>query len=330
MKRKAFITGCTGQDGSYLAELLLEKGYAVYGLKRRTSLVSTGRIQHLLNQIEVVDGDLLDSASLVTAVNKIRPDEVYNLAAQSFVKSSFAQAEYTGEATGLGVTRLLEACKQLDPMPRFYQASSSEMFGCSPPPQDENTKLHPRSPYGCAKLYGYWMTVNYRESYGMFACNGILFNHESPRRGVEFVTQKIAQAVAQIERGKQKKLLLGNMDAKRDWGHAKDFVEAMWLMLQAPKPDDYVVATGEAHSVREFAQIAFGAVGLDYEKYVEIDPALFRPAEVDFLLGDPSKAKRLLGWAPKHSFGGLVQEMVEHALQCPEEWSTGKATTTCG
>lgn len=331
MKRKALITGCTGQDGSYLAEFLLEKDYEVYGLKRRSSVVSTGRIKHLLDEIEVIDGDLLDAASLNVAVQKSRPDEVYNLAAQSFVKSSFAQAEYTGEATGLGVTRLLEACRAITPMPRFYQASSSEMFGSSPPPQNEETILHPRSPYGCAKVYAYWMTVNYRESYGMFGCNGILYNHESPRRGVEFVTQKIAQGVAAIAQGKEKKLMLGNLDARRDWGHSRDFVEAMWLMLQADKPDDYVVATGEAHSVREFANAAFSHVGLNYEDYVGIDPAFFRPAEVDFLLGDASKARKALGWKPKITFQQLVEEMVDYAMDHPEEWRLDtKTKATCG
>jgi len=324
MKRRALITGVNGQDGSYLAELLLEKGYEVFGLKRRSSVVSTGRIRHLLDDIKVIDGDLCDSSSLFEAVRLSKPHEVYNLAAQSFVKSSFAEAEYTAEATGLGTLRLLEACRAVDQKPKFYQASSSEMFGSSPPPQNENTPFHPRSPYGCAKVFAYWITVNYRESYGMFAANGILYNHESPRRGAEFVTQKIAQGVAAIHLGKAKTLQLGNLDAKRDWGHSRDFVEAMWRMLQQDKPDDFVVATGEAHSVREFCDAAFSHVGLDYNEYVRVNPIYFRPAEVDFLLGDPTKAKSKLGWSPKIKFNELVREMVDSAIQSPEEWMDNK------
>lgn len=317
--KTALVTGCTGQDACFLVEFLLEKNYKVFGLKRRTSIVSTGRIKHLLNDIELLDGDLLDSASLIEAVRRSNPDEVYNLAAQSFVQSSFAQPELTGEVTGLGTTRLLEAVFKEVPEARFYQASSSEMMGSSPPPQSEETPFHPRSPYAAAKLYAHWMTANYRER-GHFACSGILFNHESPRRGSEFVTQKIAQTVAAIVQGHAKILKLGNLEAKRDWGHARDFIEAMWLMLQQPHPDDYVISTGEAHSVREFAEIAFNRVGLDYRNFVEIDPALFRPTEVDYLLGDCSKAKRELGWAPKIGFQELVHEMVDWALEHPEDW----------
>lgn len=329
MSKRALITGITGQDAGFLAEVLLNKGYKVFGLKRRSSVVSTVRIKHLLDDIELIDGDLLDSSSLNAAVRESKPDEVYNLAAQSFVKSSFSEAEYTGEATGLGVTRLLEACRNFDPMPRYYQASSSEIFGHSPPPQSEKTSFYPRSPYGCAKLYAYWMTVNYRESYNMFACNGLLFNHESSRRGSEFVTQKIAQGVAAIKHGHATELYLGNLDAKRDWGHAKDFVEAMWMMLQHDKPDDYVVATGEAHTVREFATLAFERAGLDYSEYVKIDPSLFRPTEVNFLLGDCTKAKQVLGWKPKIGFIELVNEMVDYAMEHPEEWSASSNFSKC-
>lgn len=324
MKRRALITGVTGQDGSYLAELLLSKDYQVFGLKRRSSVVSTGRIRHLLNDIELIDGDLADSASLFEAVRRSKPHEVYNLAAQSFVKSSFAEAEYTSDTTGLGTLRLLEACRAAESMPKFYQASSSEMYGMSPPPQNEKTPFHPRSPYGCAKVYAYWITVNYRESYGMFAANGLLYNHESPRRGGEFVTQKIAQGVAAIQHGKAKTLQLGNLDAKRDWGHSKDFVEAMWLMLQQDKPDDFVVATGEAHSVREFCEAAFGYVNKNYQEYVQVNEAYKRPAEVDYLLGDYTKAKEILGWTPKTNFKDLVEEMVTYAIRHPEDWINNK------
>lgn len=323
-QKRALITGVTGQDGSYLAELLLEKGYKVFGLKRRSSVVSTGRIKHLLDEIEMLDGDLIDSSSLHEAVRRSKPSEVYNLAAQSFVQTSFAQPELTGEVTGLGVARLLEAIAKEAPEAKFYQASSSEMFGSAPPPQSEKTPFHPRSPYGVAKMYGYWLTVNYREQNKVFGCNGILYNHESPRRGSEFVTQKIAQGVAAIAHGHTKELRLGNLDAKRDWGHARDFVEAMWLMLQTDKADDYVVATGEAHSVREFAQAAFARAGLDYEEHVVIDPAFYRPAEVDFLLGDSSKARMALGWKPKIGFEDLVNEMVDWAMEHEEEWKTTK------
>ncbi len=322
--KRALITGITGQDGAYLAELLLEKGYKVFGLKRRSSVVSTTRIKDFIDEIELIDGDLGDTSSLIEAIRRAKPDEVYNLAAQSFVQTSFTQPELTGEVTGLGVTRLLEAVSKQAPDARFYQASSSEMFGSSPPPQNENTPFHPRSPYGAAKMYAYWMVVNYRERANnpLFGCNGILYNHESPRRGAEFVTQKIAQGVAAIHHGHAKVLKLGNLDAKRDWGHARDFVEAMHLMLQADMPDDYVVATGEAHSVREFVKAAFDRVGLAYEDYVEIDPQFFRPTEVDYLLGDCTKAKKQLGWSPKIKFEELVNEMVDAAVAHPEEWTS--------
>lgn len=324
--KKALITGVTGQDGSYLSELLLSKGYKVFGLKRRTSMISTGRISNILPEIELIDGDLMDTASLIEAVRRSKPDEVYNLAAQSFVQTSFKQAELTGEVTGMGVTRLLEAVVKEAPEARFYQASSSEMFGSSKPPQNENSLFHPRSPYGCAKMYAYWMTINYREREkgNIYGCNGILFNHESPRRGSEFVTQKIAQGAAAVALGYSKVLKLGNLEAKRDWGHAKDFVEAMWLMLQQERPDDYVVATGEAHSVREFVEASFKRLGLDYQNHVEIDPAFYRPTEVDYLLGDYSKAKQALGWRPKTAFADLVNEMVDWAMAHPEEWSQNK------
>jgi GDPmannose 4,6-dehydratase len=315
MTKRALITGITGQDGSYLAELLLAKGYEVFGLTRRVSTPSYSRIAHLIDKVTLIDGDLCDSNSLVSALKKARPDEVYNLGAQSFVQLSFTEAIITSEVTGLGVTRMLEAVKEVAPEARFYQAGSSEMFGnSSAPPQNEDTKFTPRSPYGCAKLYGHAITLNYRER-GMFACNGILFNHESPRRGREFVTQKIALAAAAIKKGKQDKLFLGNLDAYRDWGHAKDYVEAMWLMLQQQKPDDYVVATGEAHSVREFCELSFGRLGMDYKNYVEIDPKFFRPAEVNYLRGDAAKARAALGWEPKISFQQLVEEMVDHAME---------------
>lgn len=326
MSKKALITGCTGQDGSYLAELLLSKGYKVFGLKRRTSVVSTGRIKHLLGDIELIDGDLTDMSSLIEALRKTQPDEVYNLAAQSFVKSSFTQPELTGEITGLGVTRMLEAVTKEAPGAKFYQASSSEMFGVCPPPQSEKSLFHPRSPYGCAKMYGYWVTINYREraQNPIFACNGILFNHESPRRGAEFVTQKIAQGVAAIVHKQATELRLGNLDAIRDWGHARDFVEAMWLMLQQDKPDDYVVATGEGYTVREFCEMAFERPGLDWEEYVKIDPAFYRPTEVDHLLGDATKARQKLGWKPKIALLELVREMVDWAIEHPEEWMLSK------
>lgn len=324
--KRALLTGITGQDASYLAELLLAKGYKVYGLKRRTSVVSTARIKHLLSDIELLDGDLCDTPSLMEAVKVSQPDEIYHLGAQSFVQTSFAQPEATGDITGLGTTRLLEAVSKFAPQGRFYNACSSEIFGSTPPPQNELTKFHPRSPYGAAKMYSYWMTVNYREreKNPLFACSGILFNHESPRRGAEFVTQKIAQGAAAIALGQADVLKLGNLDAKRDWGHSQDFVEAMWLMLQASVPDDYVISTGIAHSVREFAEAAFKRVGLDYQEYVEIDPLFYRPSEVDFLLGDCSKAKRELGWSPKIDFAELVNGMVDWALAHPEEWTQNR------
>jgi GDPmannose 4,6-dehydratase len=317
-KKKALITGVTGQDGSYLAELLLEKDYKVFGLKRRVSGDNLGRISHLLGQIELVDGDLLDAGSINRAIKHAQPDEVYNLAAQSFVRTSFDQPEVTGEITGLGVMRVLEALRTFAPEAKFYQASSSEMFGHMPPPHSEDTRFYPRSPYGCAKVYGYWITINYREAYDLFACNGLLYNHESPRRGNEFVTQKIAKSVAAIKGGRKNLLKLGNLDAARDWGHARDYVRAMWMMLQHDTPGDYVVATGESHSVREFVEAAFSYVGLDWEKYVEIDPRFFRPTEVNHLRGDASKIKMDLGWEPSVSFNELVEEMVQHALDNPE------------
>lgn len=321
--KRALITGISGQDGSYLAELLLEKGYKIFGLKRRTSNVSTARIQHLLPDIELIDGDLTDSSSLFEAVKRSKPDEVYNLAAQSFVQTSFVQPEATGEITAMGVARLLEAVVKEAPQARFYQASSSEMFGACKPPQSETSPFHPRSPYGCAKMYSYWLTINYRErdKSSIFASNGILFNHESPRRGPEFVTQKIAQGVAAIVHGHANELYLGNLEAKRDWGHAKDFVEAMHLILQQDKPDDFVIGTGEAHTVREFCEVAFDRAGLgDYQQYVKIDPQFYRPTEVDYLLADYSKAKQALNWTPKIGFRELVHEMVDWALENEDEW----------
>lgn len=325
-KRKAFITGITGQDGSYLAEILLEKGYQVYGLTRRTSTQNFERIEHLIHHadLELVSGDLADQHSLTHAMMKIKPDEIYNLAAQSFVQASWEQPVLTGEFTALGVTKILEAMRLACPKARFYQASSSEMFGkVQEVPQTEKTPFYPRSPYGVAKAYGHFITVNYRESYDLFAVSGILFNHESPRRGLEFVTRKIANAVARIKLGKQEFLTLGNLDAKRDWGYAKDYVEAMWLMLQQDKPDDYVVATGETHSVKEFVQIAFKAVGIDdWEKYTKHDTKYDRPAEVDLLIGDPSKAKKVLKWKPSVTFEELVKLMVEAEMKL--EASEGK------
>lgn len=315
---KALITGITGQDASYLAEFLLEKGYKVYGTTRRTSTVNNERIKHIEDKIEVLPADLLDQSSLNEAIQHSQPDEVYNLAAQSFVKTSWNQAVLTGEYTALGVTRVLEAIRNVNPKIKFYQASSSEMFGkVTETPQKETTRFHPRSPYGVAKAYGHYITVNYRESYNMFACSGILFNHESPRRGLEFVTRKISHAVARISLGKQETVELGNLDAKRDWGFAGDYVEAMWLMLQKDKPDDYVVATGETHSVQEFVEIAFNTVGIsDWEKYVVSNvEAHMRPAEVDYLIGDASKAKHDLGWEPRTSFRQLVEGMVEADLE---------------
>jgi GDPmannose 4,6-dehydratase len=311
----ALITGVTGQDGSYLAEVLLEKGYRVVGVVRRTSHDSYERIGHLLDRVEIVAADLLDQHSLTTVVRDVEPDEVYNLAAQSFVPTSFSQPVLTGEFTALGVTRLLEALRLARPQARFYQASSSEMFGkAMEVPQSERTGFHPRSPYGVAKVYGHWITVNYRESYGMYACSGILFNHESPRRGLEFVTRKITDGVARIKLGLANELRLGNLDARRDWGFAGDYVEAMWRMLQQPEPDDYVVGTGATHSVREFAELAFAHVGLDWQAFVRVDPGLVRPAEVDLLLAEPSKARARLGWTPTVGFRELVAMMVDADL----------------
>jgi GDPmannose 4,6-dehydratase len=310
--KRAVITGITGQDGSYLAEFLLSKGYEVHGVLRRASTDNFERISHLLSRVQIHQADLLDQSSLVKVLEESRPDEVYNLAAQSFVPTSWKQPVLTGEFTGLGVTRVLEAIRHVNPGHiRFYQASSSEMFGkVVEIPQKETTPFYPRSPYGVAKAYGHWITVNYRESYGMFCVSGILFNHESERRGTEFVTRKISDGVARIQLGLAKELRLGNLDAKRDWGFAGDYVRAMWMMLQQPEPDDYVISTGTTHSVREFVELAFGCVGLDYEKYVVLDPALMRPAEVDLLIGDASKAKRVLGWEPEVSFPELVRRMV--------------------
>ncbi|HTA37859.1 MAG TPA: GDP-mannose 4,6-dehydratase [Candidatus Acidoferrales bacterium] len=311
-KKTALITGITGQDGSYLAELLLEKGYRVVGMTRRTSTEVHERIQHVVGDLEIVSGDLLDQTSMTTIVADVRPDEVYNLAAQSFVPASWTQPVLTGEFTALGVTRALEAVRAVDTKIRFYQASSSEMFGkVTEVPQSEETPFYPRSPYGVAKVYGHWITVNYRESYDMFACSGMLFNHESPRRGMEFVTRKITDGVARIKLGLATELRLGNLEAQRDWGFAGDYVRAMWLMLQQETPDDYVIATGRTHTVREFVRIAFEAAGLgSFEPYVKVDPRFVRPAEVDLLIGDPAKAKRGLGWEPTVSFEQLIEMMV--------------------
>jgi len=315
-QRTALITGVTGQDGSYLAELLLAKGYTVVGVVRRTSHDSYERIGHLLDRIHIVPADLLDQHSLTTVVRDAKPDEVYNLASQSFVPTSWTQPVLTGEFTALGVTRLLEAIRLAYPAARVYQASSSEMFGkAQETPQRETTPFYPRSPYGVAKVYGHWITVNYRESYGLFAVSGILFNHESPRRGLEFVTRKVTYGVARIVKGKDTELRLGNLDARRDWGFAGDYVEAMWQMLQQPRPTDYVVGTGKTHSVRELCEIAFSHVGLDWKKYVSVDARYVRPAEVDTLQADPSKAKRELGWAPNTSFERLVRMMVDADLE---------------
>ncbi len=315
-QRRALITGITGQDGSYLAEFLLEKGYRVFGMVRRTSTVNFERIQHIQDKIELVQGDLLDQVSLIQILQQCRPHEVYNLAAQSFVPTSFQQPVLTGECTALGVTRMLDAIRIVDPSIRFYQASSSEMFGkVREVPQNEQTPFYPRSPYGVAKVYGHWITVNYRESYNLFACSGILFNHESPRRGLEFVTRKVSHGVARIKLGLDKELRLGNLEARRDWGYAGDYVRAMWLMLQQDQPDDYVIATGETHSVRELCEVAFSYVGLDYRDFVRVDPQYFRPAEVDLLVGDASKARARLGWEPTVTFKELVQMMVEADLE---------------
>ncbi|MEA3378420.1 MAG: GDP-mannose 4,6-dehydratase [Nanoarchaeota archaeon] len=315
--KNALITGITGQDGSYLAELLLEKGYNVFGLVRRTSTSSMQRINHIQNDINIIDGDLADQLSLVRAIHQSKPHEVYNLASMSFVATSWKQPILTGNFTGLGVTQMLEAIRTISSGTKFYQASSSEMFGkVQEVPQRETTPFYPRSPYGVAKLYGHWITVNYRESYNMFNVSGILFNHESPRRGMEFVTKKITNAVARIKLGKQKHLALGNLDSKRDWGFAKDYVEAMWLMLQQDVPEDYIIATGETHSVREFVEEAFKCVDIEnWKDYVRVDPKFLRPAEVNLLIGDSSKAKIKLGWKPKVSFKELVRLMVEDDLE---------------
>jgi GDPmannose 4,6-dehydratase len=315
--KKAIITGITGQDGSYLAEFLLEKGYGVHGLVRRSSTESFERIEHLTDRITLHQADLLDQLSIIDVMKEVQPNEVYNLAAQSFVPTSWKQPVLTGEFTAIGVTRVLEAIRLLDPKGiRFYQASSSEMFGkVQEVPQSETTPFYPRSPYGVAKVYGHWITVNYRESYGMYCCSGILFNHEGPRRGREFVTRKITEGVAKIKLSLAKELRLGNLDSKRDWGFAGDYVRAMWMMLQQPTPDDYVIASGATHSVREFVEEAFSHVGLDWQKYVVIDPAFIRPAEVDLLVGNPAKAKKMFGWKPEVDFRGLVRMMVDADLQ---------------
>jgi GDPmannose 4,6-dehydratase len=312
----ALITGITGQDGSYLAELLLAKGYRVVGVVRRSSTTPYERIAHLVDRVELVSADLLDQTSLTDAVHDAQPDEIYNLAAQSFVQTSWTQPVLTGEFTALGVTRMLEAMKKAAPKARFYQASSSEMFGkVHESPQRETTPFYPRSPYGVAKVYGHWITVNYRESFALYAVSGILFNHESPRRGLEFVTRKVTDAVARIKLGQQKELRLGNLEARRDWGFAGDYVEAMWLMLQQDQPDDFVISTGDTRSVRELCEVAFGHAGLDYKEYVVQDPRFFRPAEVDLLVGDPGKAAKKLGWKPTVSFHELVRMMVDADLK---------------
>ena len=319
MTKRALITGVTGQDGSYLAEFLLDKGYDVIGMVRRSSTVNFERITHLMDHIEFVSGDLLDQMSLVEILRTHRPDEVYNLAAQSFVQTSFDQPVLTGETTALGVTRVLDAIRIADDAIRFYQASTSEMFGkVHEVPQTETTPFHPRSPYGVAKVYGHWITINYRESYDLHASSGILFNHESPRRGLEFVTRKITHGAAQIALGQATELRLGNLDAQRDWGFAGDYVDAMWRMLQLESADDFVICTGETHSVREFCELAFGRVGLDYADHVVIDERFFRPAEVDLLVGDAAKAEERLGWVPQTSFTELVEMMVDNDLEAFE------------
>jgi GDPmannose 4,6-dehydratase len=323
--KTALITGVTGQDGSYMAELLLEQGYRVVGMTRRSSTASYERIAHIEDRIEIVQGDLTDQGSIVEALRNAHPDEVYNLGAQSFVPTSWNQPVLTGEVTALGMTRLLEAVRQVDPEIRVYQASSSEMFGkVTETPQNEHTPFYPRSPYGVAKVYAHYLTVNYRESYGMFAVSGICFNHESPRRGREFVTRKVTEHAAKIKLGQATELRMGNLDANRDWGYAGDFVRAMWLMLQQDEPRDYVIATGEAHTVRELCDVAFKRVGLDYNDYVVIDPQFFRPAEVDKLLGDPTRAREDLGWEPRVSFQQMVEEMVDADL---ERLSNGRNDT---
>ena len=316
MTKTALITGITGQDGSYLAEFLLDRGYRVVGMVRRSSTVNFGRIEHIQEQLTLVHGDLLDQTSLIDVMREHKPDEIYNLAAQSFVPVSWKQPVLTGEFTALGVTRMLEAMRNIVPEARFYQASSSEMFGkVREVPQSEQTPFYPRSPYGVAKVYGHWITVNYRESYDLYACSGILFNHESPRRGLEFVTRKVTYGVAQIKLGLAQELHLGNLDARRDWGYAGDYVKAMWLMLQQDHPDDYVVGMGETHSVRKLCQIAFASADLDWENHVVSDPAFYRPAEVDLLVSDPGKAREELGWEAEVSFEGLIEMMVEADLK---------------
>lgn len=334
MTRRALITGITGQDGSFLTELLLEKGYEVYGIIRRSSSFNTDRIDHLYQdpheqgtRLRLLYGDLNDSSSLNTILRQTAPDEIYNLGAQSHVRVSFDVPEYTGEVTGLGTVRILEAIRETGIRPKFYQASSSELFGkVLETPQTERTPFYPRSPYGCAKAYAYWITVNYRESYGLFACNGILFNHESERRGETFVSRKITRAATRIKLGLQDKLYLGNLDARRDWGYARDYVEAMWLMMQADVADDYVIATGQTHSIREFLDEAFGYLELDWNKYVEIDPRYFRPTEVDLLLGDATKAREALGWQPKVGFQELVRLMVDKDLELARQERDARAS----
>jgi GDPmannose 4,6-dehydratase len=313
--KSALITGITGQDGSYLAEFLLEKGYQVIGMVRRTSTLNFQRIKHIQDRIELVQGDLLDEVSLMSILREHRPQEVYNLAAQSFVQTSWQQPVFTGEVTALGVTRILDAIRMVDPKMRFYQASSSEMFGkVQQVPQNENTPFYPRSPYGVAKVYGHWITINYRESYDLFACSGILFNHESPRRGLEFVTRKVTHGAARIKLGLADELRLGNLESRRDWGYAGDYVKAMWLMLQQDEPDNYVVGTSETHSVRELCEAAFGYLDMDWQEHVVQDPKFYRPAEVDLLISDPSKARRVLGWEPVVSFTELIHMMVDADL----------------
>jgi GDPmannose 4,6-dehydratase len=336
MAKRALVTGITGQDGSYLAELLLQKGYEVFGIIRRASTFNTGRLDPIYTdphnsrtRLFLEYGDLSDASALARLIAKIQPEEIYNLAAQSHVRVSFDSPEYTADITGTGTVRLLEAIRQVGLKPRFYQASSSEMFGqVMEIPQKETTPFYPRSPYGCAKVYSYWITVNYRESYGMHASNGILFNHESPRRGETFVTRKITRALAHIKAGLQSKLYLGNLDAKRDWGYAKEYVEAMWLMMQQPEPDDYVIATNETHSIREFLDIAFEHAGLDWKNYVETDPRYYRPAEVELLIGDYSKAKKKLGWEPKTRFVDLVKLMVDADINLLKDHLEGRARVT--
>ncbi len=316
MAKKALITGITGQDGSYLAEFLLDKGYEVYGMVRRTSTVRYERIQHIQNQIHIVQGDMGDHASLITAISTIQPDEIYNLAAQSFVPTSWNQPVFTGDITGLGVTRILDAIRSVNPQIRYYQASSSEMFGkVREVPQKESTPFYPRSPYGVAKVYAHWITVNYRESYDLFTCSGILFNHESPRRGLEFVTRKVTHHAAMIKLELTNEIRIGNLESQRDWGYAGDYVRAMWLMLQQDEPDDYVIATGKTHSVEVLLDVAFRHVGLNWRDYAVQDPQFMRPAEVDLLVGDASKAQRKLGWQPKVTFEELIGQMVESDLK---------------